>query len=245
MLCYVYDGSFEGLMTAVYQSYSRKEQPDKIVEKGVLQQSLFDTYVYIDADPVKSEKVCQAIKDKISKEALKNVLYAYLSEIDGSSTLIYNYIRAGFKTGCRIDRYLGDDTVLSMLRVRQKVAGEAHRMLGLVRFRLLNSGVYYAPISPDHNIVGLIAPHFVRRFADQYFIIHDTKRNLSAVYDKKQWLITDIPLNSDMLVMAKEEIEFQKLWKEYFKNIAVKERLNPRLQRQYMPRRYWNYLVEK
>ncbi|SHF37858.1 probable DNA metabolism protein [Caldanaerobius fijiensis DSM 17918] len=245
MLYYIYDGSFDGLMTAIYDSYYRREQPDKIVKRNIFQQNLFDKYLYIDTDPVKSDKVCNAIRDKISKEALKNVLYVYLSEIEDSSTLIYHYVRAGFKIGRNIDRYLSNDTVLNIHKIKQKVANEAHRMLGLIRFRLLASGIYYAPISPDHNIIGLIASHFARRFADQFFIIHDVKRNISVVYDKKQWVITDIPPNPDMLIDSREETEYQNMWKEYFKNIAIKERLNPKLQRQYMPHRYWKYLVEK
>jgi probable DNA metabolism protein len=46
------------------------------------------------------------------------------------------------------------------------------------------------------------------------------------------------PISSD------REMFYQALWKSYFKNIAIGERKNPRLQRQFIPRRYWKNLVE-
>jgi len=45
--------------------------------------------------------------------------------------------------------------------------------------------------------------------------------------------------------MDKDEKLFQSMWKEYFKSIAIKERLNLRLHRQHMPARFWKYMPEK
>jgi probable DNA metabolism protein len=45
--------------------------------------------------------------------------------------------------------------------------------------------------------------------------------------------------------MAEDEQLFQKLWKAYFKSLTIKERINPKLQRQHLPKRYWKYLTEK
>jgi hypothetical protein len=46
-------------------------------------------------------------------------------------------------------------------------------------------------------------------------------------------------------MMAADEEMFQELWKGYFKAMTIKERINPRLQRQHMPKRFWKYLTEK
>jgi probable DNA metabolism protein len=42
-----------------------------------------------------------------------------------------------------------------------------------------------------------------------------------------------------------EEEFYQTLWKQYFKSIAIEGRINPRLQMQHMPKKYWKYLIEK
>ena len=45
--------------------------------------------------------------------------------------------------------------------------------------------------------------------------------------------------------MHPDEELFQKLWKEYFKAINIKERNNPKLHRQNLPARFWKHLTEK
>jgi hypothetical protein len=53
-------------------------------------------------------------------------------------------------------------------------------------------------------------------------VIHDVKRNLSAVYDKKSWIITDI--SPENTLITKEEEDYENLWKIYYKNISIDER---------------------
>lgn len=50
-------------------------------------------------------------------------------------------------------------------------------------------------------------------------------------------------LNEDL--MAQDEKLFQDLWKNYFGALTIRERINPKLQRQHMPRRFWKFLTEK
>ncbi len=41
------------------------------------------------------------------------------------------------------------------------------------------------------------------------------------------------------------EQNIQNLWKQFFDSIAIKDKIKPRLQRQFLPKRYWKYLIEK
>lgn len=117
-------------------------------------------------------------------------------------------------------------------------------MLGLLRFRELQSGIFYAPMGPDHNIVSLLAPHFAKRLSDQPWMIHDVKRDIAAIYDRKDWTIALIR-QKKALPLHGDELEFQRMWKQYFKSVAISSRRNLRLQKHFMPSRYWRYLVEK
>ena len=45
--------------------------------------------------------------------------------------------------------------------------------------------------------------------------------------------------------MAEDEKLYQELWKGYFKSLTIKEHINLKLKRQYMPKHYWKYLTEK
>lgn len=241
---YVYDGSFEGLLTAIFESYYRKQQPARILCNSNLQHNLLEENIYILTDEEKASRVYNSIRDKISPEALKNVYYTYLSEQEDAGTWIYDYIRFGYKVGHKIDLYLTDDRVQNIHKTRKKVSFEAHRMLGLLRFKQINTDTYYAPISPDNNIVTLLAPHFSERLPDQNWVIHDTKRNIAAIFDKIEWYVTNININQFDIFYAGND-PYEQLWKQYFASIAIKNRINPKLQRQHMPARYWLYLVEK
>ena len=43
---------------------------------------------------------------------------------------------------------------------------------------------------------------------------------------------------------SENERKYQELWTAFFKTIAIKERSNSRLQMQYMPKKYWQDLIE-
>jgi probable DNA metabolism protein len=244
MIYYIYDGSFDGLLTCIYEAYYRKETPEKILFREDDQENLLVQKIYIDQDKEKAEKVYAAIRTKISSSALRNVFYTFLSEHEDAGSLIYRYIQLGFKVGKDIDSYLSEDRVLDLHKVVQRVRKEKHLMLGLIRFRKLGENLYYASITPDNNILGLVAPHFSKRMADQNWVIHDTQRNMAAIYDQKEWVLTEMALEHS-LDINEEEVFYQQLWQQYFKSIAIKNRINPKLQKRYMPKRYWEHLVEK
>lgn len=244
MLAYVYDGSFEGMLTAIFEAYYRKEEPVDILPEQGLQQNLLAQYVTIKTDSVKSDRVYASIWKKISQDALKNVYHAYLSEEPDAGTLIYRYLKLGWKMGGRVDLHLSDDTVFKVMDINRKLEFEVHRLMGFVRFRQVEGGIFYSAISPDNNVVELLAPHFAQRLSDQKWIIHDVKRELAALYNKKTWMMSEFSAE-DIPGATEEESKYAGLWKEFFNTLAIPSRNNPKLQRQLLPRRYWEHLTEK
>lgn len=244
MLYYIYDGSFNGLLTAIYEIYYNRKVPQQLIPQGTSDHGLFTEQHEIITDEIKAAKVYDAIYNKISPLALKNTYHAYLSEHPENGIWIYEYLHLGWRLGSKVDLRLTDERVHRIHRLSQKVRTERHRMLGLVRFQLFKNNIYYAAMEPDHNIVELIAPHFAQRMADQNWIIHDLKRNLASVYNQKEWFSTHFTLEHK-LELEQEEQHYQKLWKQYYESIAISNRLNPKLQKAFMPQRYWKHLVEK
>ncbi len=244
MVNYFYDGTFEGLLTAVYEAYYRHEAPSHINSTTSIQQSLLDTNVHITTDEEKASKVYKSIREKISYQALKNIYHAYLSEIYDIEAHILQYIRLGFKEGKNVDLYLSDDRVLAIHAAARKVMHEQHLMLGILRFKQLENNVYYAKYSPDHNVTTLISSHFIKRFSDQNWIIHDLKRKYAAVFDRNSCIFVD--LDEQLQTGCSDNgYNYEELWKNYFTNICIKERVNPKLHRRNMPARYWKFLTEK
>lgn len=243
MVTYLFDSTFEGFLTAVYEAYYRRESPDEITPEGEYIPNFLTKAVMIPTDESKAQRVSEAIENKISKEAARNIFYAYLSDLPGSCTFAYHYILLGFKVGSLVDHHLHETAVLHVHKIRNKVNLEVQRLVGFIRFAAIGKSLYYAVIEPDHNILGLITPHFTNRLSNENWIIHDTKRRLAALYNTEEWIITS--LNKELsFSIGEDERFYQTLWKEYFETAAVTSRINTRLQKRLMPIRYWKHLLE-
>lgn len=243
MLQYIYDGSFNGLLTAIYEIYYRREIPDQLLSAQADSDQLFTKRITIETEETKATKVYDAVYTKISPRSLRHTYYVYLSENPDSGLWIYQYLHLGWQLGNKLDFLLSDDRVQLIHRQSKKVSFECHRLLGLIRFQLLKRNIYYAAIEPDNNIVELLASHFADRMSDQNWVIHDIRRDIAVIYNRQEWIATKFFLQQ-RLDLAEEEGYYQKLWQQYHRAIAIKSRTNPRLQRQCMPQRYWKHLVE-
>lgn len=246
MVTYIYDGSWEGLLTAIYQAYYSRETPDKILSREDCQSSFFQKNIAIVTDGAKAEKVSQSVISKISPQAWRHSLCAFLSEKDDVGTWIFHYLKFGWQIGPDVDRHLADPRVLKIHQLSQKVSFERHRMLGLIRFQQIEARptFLYAPYAPDNNITALVAPHFARRLAGENWIIHDQKRGLAAFYNQKAWIIVDFD-PEHLPEAGSEEVAYQQLWQAYFRQLSIEQRFNPQLQKKNMPMRYWRFLTEK
>lgn len=70
MIQYIYDGSFDGLLTSIYEAYYRKEKIDDIVPEDSVEENFLVEKIYMETDREKAEKVYVAIENKISKNPL-------------------------------------------------------------------------------------------------------------------------------------------------------------------------------
>ncbi len=243
-LVYLYDGSFEGLLTCIYEVYYRRDDPKQITSKEDLTFSLVEEYVHIDTEMDKFKKVYESIESKISREFLKTVFYLYLSEDKDSGIIVLNYIRTGYKYGKDAMNYQTNPYIRAANEIYRKVSLERHRFLGLLRFKMLENGILYAIIEPDHNIISILGGHFSQRMSNEYWIIHDVKRSIAVFYNKEQWIIKSFESIGN-ISFQENELSYQSLWKAYYKHIAIDNRKNIRQKKSYMPTRYWKHLVEE
>lgn len=243
MIAYIYDGSFEGLLTAIYHAFYAEIKPDEIKSSDDYRENFLMAKIDIKTDLDKSQRVYQAIEDKISYNSLKKVFYAYLSELPDSEMKIFRYLQIGFKLGADVDLNLANEDVLNIHNINKKVAKERHRLIGLLRFKRVKD-ILYAQVEPDHNVIALMAPHFQARLREENFIIHDLKRELMVFYNKKEWLIKD-SLTADLSLEPDQQGYYEELWKVYFKAISIERKANIKLQKKNMPMRYWKHLTEK
>lgn len=243
MIYYVYDSTFDGLLSCIYEAYYRHENPDDIVPLERVEDNFLIEVFHITTDKEKASKVYRSIEEKISLESLRKVFYVYLSELPKSGIAILNYLRVGYKLGKNVDDNLTNDAVLTIDKICHKVTIEKHLLLGILRFKMLENGILYGTLEPDYNIVGMLAPHFASRMSNENWVIHDLKRNVAVFYNKQEWVVRDLVLEEDLIIHEDEE-DYQEMWKSYYEHMAIESRKNLKLKKNYMPMRYWKHLVE-
>lgn len=240
-MVYLYDETFEGFLTCVYQHYY-KEKATGIYSQRAYQVNIMTDSSFVETDKERAEKVMVALKKNLTTESLHNIQKVFLAGDVNKDTLLLHYMIHGFKIKGRLDLEHTHEVVYPIHQLARKVGFECHRFLGLIRFQDI-SGTLYSEFEPDHDIVTILAPHFTQRLRNERFIIHDKKRKHAVIYNGHEWWLTDFELKSPMPIDDKEKF-YSSLWKGYFDQIAIKERKNLKLQQQFVPKKYRHNLTE-
>lgn len=251
MILYCYDKSFEGLLSVVFDAYSCKVFPDRLCGEGEPYPMFTESVRHVASDSEKAARVWRGLRKKVPEYICNMLMCVWLSEEEGSDELIFRYIRKVFDAPRDITANFADDDVLRVKKLAQKVSREGERLGQFVRFQKAADGTFFAPVAPEFNSLPISISYFEDRFADQKWLIYDTKRHYGYAYDLHQAREVTLDRDDDLIegklsdeLMALDEKLFQQMWRTYHKALAIEERINPALQRRMMPRRYWKYLTE-
>lgn len=254
MLVYCYDGTFEGLLTSVFEVYERKEQPKSFLTAQTSGGLFADKHEVVTCAK-KSERVWHGVKKIGGVLTCEHLYYTFLSQEEGFEMHFLRYCQHLFLCNRSVMKDLANVDVLKVFQLSRKVSREAHRILMFLRFEQAADGTYFAPYAPKYDVIPLVTGHFRERFADQTWVIFDSVRNYGVYYDAhadsiEKFTITDPAFNKftgKLLPNSEhpEEDNWQTLWQSYFKSMAIQERKNLKLQRNLMPKRFWKYLTEK
>ena len=259
MTVYTFDHTLDGLLTAVFDAYALHQMPDSLSVEGDILPMFCNEVHQVRTAEDKARRVWAGLEKRLSREALRLITVAWLSEEKELSTPLFHYIYKVFlqKEGApSIERNFSDPDVLFVTNTGRRVMHEQLRMKQFIRFQKTKDGTYLGVVSPDHNVLPLIISHFRDRFGDQPWLIYDARRRYGFYYDRQQVVrITfedeeALPFDIDTgrlssEVLSQDDQLFQDLWRTYFKAICIRERMNPRKQLSDMPRRYWKYMTEK
>lgn len=239
---YLYDGTTDGLLSAIAWILEEKPHPETVVLTEH-KNTLFEEGFSLSTDAARAEQLFERLR-KHSPEAARTLCSFLLAEKEGMSTSLLHYVGLAFIHGDKVNGYLTHPAVRDIVNVSKKAAREIHRMKGLLRFEQLRDGAYLAKMEPDHNIIHPLAWHFSRRLRAENWFIYDVRRRIAACWSNGTLRFGTIeqfiaPALSD------EEKKVQALWHTFFKTIAIPDRKNPRLQKSNMPMKYWKYLTEK
>lgn len=268
---YCFDGTLTGLLCCVFRAFQFREYQVEIhafdahqnaSARQSLQDNLFNVSIEVASQDVHAQRVWNALKQKLSNNALRQLYYAFLAENTDAYQHIFNYCIYIFRHAQTqqihsLEKNYTHPSVLAIAQWAKKVGREKHRMEAFVRFKKSSDGVFLSLIAPDFNVLPLIQRHFRNRYQDQRWLIYDEKRHFGIYYDLDQ--VQEVDLSAQTIDAQKEiggsqqflidlddqEVLYDQLWKDYFQSINIKERQNIKLHVQCVPKRYWRYLNEK
>ena len=245
------EDSIEGVFSGIYDAYALREGHKhlhlQIGEEENLR--LFAYYLNIQPDSVKTRKVAETIQRRLGTETYMSICRALATEDAGKGEAVYKVVVDGITggSGRRVMENAANPHVDLVFRLARKASNEITHLLEFIRFKELRQGILYARTGPKCNIVSFLMPHFADRLPLENFIIHDEKRQLYGVHPKgKEWYLVSGPeeVTKDVMQMSEKEEEYQELFTMFCHTIAIKERINLKLQQQMLPLRFQEYMIE-
>lgn len=246
---YVYDGTLEGLLTAVFQSYANHELPLDVIAADNLQLRLGQSARFIETDFELAQRVKRGIEQAGGSATFDAVVRASLADNPTAGTTIAAFIRllmerrqAHIPSRSILDER-ADPRVDALVALERHVTNETERMRQFIRFSHLENGVWFARCNPNASVVPLVMGYFAARLNTQPFIIYDENHHLAGVYDGNGWNLVDGEAAKQPSSTAEDAL-VEELWRRFYDAATIEARYHPELRRQFMPQRLWKNLPE-
>ena len=252
MLSISYDSTFNGFLSVVFEIYRMHLDVGEILpDRSDTPCNLFMQPFRIETSEESAQRLRRAISNQASPEILATLEVAFRSEENGIEMKILAYLRKMFAgKDPSYAKNPTSDEMLPLLLTARTVRHEVGGMLGMVRFSQMPDGTYFSEIEPKYDILEMLVGHFRGRFANEKWVIYDSKRGFGIYYDGAASGMDRCPVEITIpdirqVTTATQSDGFVQLWQDYYKSIAIKERENPKLLRRCLPVRYWKHLPER
>ena len=238
---YTYKDTFSSLLSLI-KYLSTFNIKNINIKNDLYTPNLLEREIFLDINTLNIEAV---IINDIGIINFNVLFYLYLSNEKNKENIMYYFYLNALRYKDTILKRRNLNCVTEANRIIKYVKGENHKFKAFVRFKELNSKILYSEINPTNNILPILSIHFKNRLKEECWIIKDVNRNIYALYNKKDIQIVNvekIPLNVENL--SNTEIEMETMWKTFYNTIGIEERKNNRCRMNFMPKKYWKYILE-
>ena len=237
---YRYDGTWPGFLCCVFESFERREIPADIEGGEGAQQSLYPPHI-IRTEPEKVRRVEVWIEKTLGGEVSELAGEGFLSNLPQREMHILRLLLLARKMGPMAAAARGDRSVAALQAAVYSMHQEAHLLTGFVRF-VEHEGVLTATVSPKNQVLHRLGPHFSSRFSGERIVIYDDVHGQALWCQNGRWDIIRASVQFPPPDAAEEQ--WRRLWKGFYKTVAVEGRENPLCRMTHMPKRYWKYMTE-
>lgn len=265
-IAFVFDGSLEGLLSAIFVAYREGNENCDIVKAENLQPRLGQRIVEVDIDEAIALRVQRGIHLRCGPVVFEAVKGSSLSDEPETATIIYRFLRYALslnkphdcslchkkmKCGglCTRDSKhsaltdISHPAVSPFIAINRRVYNEREKIMQFLRFEHLEGDLWFARCNPNASVIPLIMDWFAGRFNTQAFVIYDEAHHIAGVYEGHSWYLVKTD-HVEVPAHEKDEGLYQQAWKRFYQTIAVESRYNPELRRSFMPKRLWRNITE-
>lgn len=248
---YVCNDTVTGIFSAIYDAWKviLDFGDAGIAIKGMVNTALFCEYT----ESVEREKKVTAVEHMIKKnlgmEVYRDIYYAILADDAKKGEAVLEMMREARKipNPRKIMDHLSNGWVRKVFEMKRSVENESHCFQEFVRFSELQNGILFSKIAPKNQILTCIADHFSNRLPLEDWMIYDETHQMFLVHRRQQrwFLVWDEKLNREMIKrVSLAENLYSELWKGFFESIAIEERESYQRQRQHLPIRFRDNIIE-
>lgn len=247
----VCENSLEGIFTGIYEAYAMRLSHEKLhIQVGEEDNfRLFSDYMNIIPDAGKTAKVANRLKTLMGEEGYLDICRAAAScQMDKGEAIYKTVVEAiRKKDGKGIMENLRNPHVMRVFELSRNTANEIHREIEFIRFSELQKGVLYSKIGPQNDVVPFVMPHFSDRLSIENFIIFDENHGVYGIHPAgREWFLARGEESAvvEQVGISEKEETYAELFSLFHDTIAIQQRRNYKLQRQMLPLRYREYMVE-
>lgn len=234
-----YDGTYDGFLCCVYESYVHKEFPIAFCCDEECW-SLYEVR-YVPTDRQHAQRVLRSIV-KLSPDAADLLRRAFLTCLEEKETRLYSLIQKLYQDGPAFLKNRSDPTYYPIAKALRHMSGELEKLRGFVRFSDYD-GILGGEIEPKNRVLPLLRRHFCDRYANESFFLYDRTHKELLLYTKGKSRIVSVD-NLQLNEPDAQEIQYRTLWKRFYDTVAIAERYNTRCQNTFLPKRYRGTMTE-
>ena len=242
-LAYVYDGSLEGLLSAVFLAFERKECPADVAPSASYTPRLGQVATAVKTDMQRAARVRAGIVRECGIDTFCQVAEASLSDEHDKGAAVLAFVRYAMRRGNRARFDKAAPEVVRFAEIVRSVQNERHLWQQFMRFSKTEGGVYVAVCNPKASVVPLLMDWFSARFNVQPFIVYDEVHHVAGVSRDGSWSLVQADDFTPPPAAADDAL-FEQAWKTFYDAVAIDARYNPELRMHFMPKRLWKNIVE-
>jgi len=239
---YLYDGSFEGFLCCVFESFAQHELPFAVWTPERETATLYPVKE-IPTDHAKARRVFASFRTKLGEETESLVTRDFLSGWEDKELRLIRFLHLAFALGPGTVKRRGHPEVAPLYQMKQSLDWEVDKFQGFVRFQE-HEGMLGAVIHPKNYILPLLRGHFCARFPEENFLIYDAVHQAVLLYQNHKAQLLELAEPLALPPPDEREQQFQELWKQFYKTLEIRARHNEKGRMTHCPKRFWADMTE-